>query len=141
MAEPHVISALREKRAEVAGIVQSLEKQIAQRRADLAHVDATIRLFDPDAKPETIRAKRTYERNDWFQPGECARMVFDVLRDAPAPVTTADIAAHLMERKGIPADDRRTRELVQKTVLGTLNRAKGTIERVDVGGAAAWRVA
>ena len=47
MAEPHVIGALRNKRAELAGILRQLDQQLAQQRANLAHVDATMRLFDP----------------------------------------------------------------------------------------------
>ena len=47
MAEPHVIGALRHKRAELAGMLRQLEQQLAQQRANLAHLDATMRLFDP----------------------------------------------------------------------------------------------
>jgi hypothetical protein len=42
MAELHVVSALRNKRVELAGIVRQLEKQLAQQRTDLAHLDATM---------------------------------------------------------------------------------------------------
>jgi len=37
--------------------------------------------------------------------------------------------------KELPEDDARTRELIQKTVLGSLNRATDTIERVERRGA------
>ena len=39
----------------------------------------------------------------------------------------------------LPADDHR-RELVQKTLLASLNRAKETIERVETAGVVRWRV-
>jgi hypothetical protein len=45
MAEPHVIGALRNKRAELAGTLRQLEQQLAGHRANLAHLDATMRLF------------------------------------------------------------------------------------------------
>jgi hypothetical protein len=48
MAEPHVVSALRDKRTELAGLVVQFEKQLGQHQVNLAHVDATMRLFDPD---------------------------------------------------------------------------------------------
>ena len=51
MGEPHVISALSNKRAELAGIVSQLERQLGQQRANLAHLDATMRLFDPNIRP------------------------------------------------------------------------------------------
>jgi hypothetical protein len=51
MAELHVVSALRNKRAELAGVVRQLEQQLAQQRTNLAHLDATMQLFDPDIRP------------------------------------------------------------------------------------------
>jgi hypothetical protein len=44
MAETHVISALRAKRAEVSGYIHDLEKKVKRIRANLAHIDATIRV-------------------------------------------------------------------------------------------------
>ena len=48
MAELHVIGALREKRSELGGVMKQLEQRLEQNRTALAHLDATIRLFDPD---------------------------------------------------------------------------------------------
>jgi hypothetical protein len=62
MADPHVISALREKRAIVAGLIEKLERKLEQHRADLTHIDGVLRLFQPDRDPEEIRPKRTYRR-------------------------------------------------------------------------------
>jgi hypothetical protein len=54
MAETHVISTLRTKRAEIGGYIQDPEKKIKRLRANLAHVDATIRLFAPGLDPDAI---------------------------------------------------------------------------------------
>jgi hypothetical protein len=59
MADPHVVSALREKRAKVAGCIARLERQLDQHRADLSHIDGVLRLFEPDRDPEAIKPKRT----------------------------------------------------------------------------------
>ena len=48
MTEPRVMDALREKRSELSGIVSHLEQRIVQHRASLVHLDAAMRLFDPD---------------------------------------------------------------------------------------------
>ncbi len=71
MAELHVKSALRGKRSELAGMVKQLEQELARHSGDLAQVDATMRLFDPDARPED-RAKQQKTRSAWFRHGECA---------------------------------------------------------------------
>jgi len=47
MAESHVVSALVNKRAEIAGMITRTEQQLGQFRADLVRLDATIRLFAP----------------------------------------------------------------------------------------------
>jgi len=140
MAEPHVIGALRNKRAELAGTVSQLEKQLAQQRINLTHVDATLRLFDPDIRVKDIHPKQRRRHNAWFRQGECLRLIYDELRDAPQSVTTRELAERIMRVKGIPATDERRRELVQKTLLGSLNRAKQTIARVETAGVVSWRL-
>lgn len=52
------MSPLRAKRAEMAGEIDAAERRADQLRADLIHIDAVLRLFDPDAEPEGIPAKR-----------------------------------------------------------------------------------
>jgi hypothetical protein len=58
MADAHVISALRLKRAEISGHIHDLEKRIGRQRANLANLDATIKLFSPGANPDAIPPKR-----------------------------------------------------------------------------------
>jgi len=140
MGELHIISALWNKRAELAGTLRQLEQQLVQRREDLAHLDATMRLFDPNVRPKDIRPRRPRVRNVWFRPGECLRLIYDELREAPQPVTTRDLAERIMRVKAIPAADNSRRELVQKTLLASLNRAKQTIARVETGGVVSWRL-
>jgi hypothetical protein len=140
MAEPHVIGALRNKRAELAGMLRQLEKQLVQQRANLAHVDATMRLFDPDIRPMDIRPKQPRTRNAWFRPGECLRLIYNELREATQPVTTRELAERIMRVKAIPVADDQRRERVQKTLLASLNRAKEAIARVEIAGVVRWRL-
>jgi hypothetical protein len=140
MAELHVIGALRSKRAELAGMLRQLEQQLVQQRANLAHVDATMRLFDPDIRPKDIRPKQPRERNAWFRQGECLRLIYDELRETTQPVTTRALAERIMRVKAIPAADDQRRERVQKTLLASLNRAKQTIARVEIAGVVRWRL-
>ena len=140
MVELHVMSALRNKRAEMAGTVVQLEQQLVRQRADLSHLDATMRLFDPDIRPNEIRPKQRRARSTWFRHGECLRLIYDELRDAPQPMTTRELAERIMRVRAIPAADARSRDLVQKTLLGSLNRAKQTIARIETAGVVSWRL-
>jgi hypothetical protein len=140
MGEQDVIGALRNKRAELAGTLRQLEQQLVRQRENLAHLDATIRLFDPNIQPNDIRPKRPRVCNVWFRPGECLRLIYDELREATQPVTTRELAERLMRIKAIPAAGNSRRELVQKTLLASLNRAKETIARVEIAGVVSWRL-
>jgi hypothetical protein len=121
MAERHVIGALRDKRAELAGILRQLEQQLAQQRVNLAHLDATMRLFDPQIRPSDIRPRQQRARNAWFHPGECLRLIYDELREAAQPATTRELAERIMRRKGMPPTDDRGRELLQPELWISLN--------------------
>ena len=140
MAQSHIIGALSNKRAELAGIVRQLEQQLVRQRANLAHLDATMRLFDAEIQPKDIRPKQQRTRNAWFRPGECLRLIYDELREAAQPMTTRELAERIMRRKAMPAADDQHRELVQKTLLGSLNRAKQTIARVETAGVVRWQL-
>ena len=109
MAEPHVIGALRNKRAELAGTLRQLEQQLAGHRANLAHLDATMRLFDPDVRPKDIRPRRIRARNVWFRQGECLRLIYDELREATQPVMTRELAERVMRVKASPPSHERLR--------------------------------
>ena len=140
MAEQHVIRALRDKRSELAGLVKGLEQKLGEHRTTLTHLDATLRLFDPQIRPEEIRPRQPRTRSVWFRPGECLRLIYDVLRDAPEPLTAREIADRIVGMKGMASGDERSCALIQKVVLGSLNRARNTIERVETAGVVRWRV-
>src|SRR3954468_8049199 len=141
MAEPLVVGGLKEKRAELSGIITDLEMRINQHRADLVHVDAVLRLFAPDITPETIVAKAPRRRNEWFPPGELSRMVLDILRSAPAPLSIKDITVEVWLRRVLDPLDARTSELLRKLFNNALNRQPaGLLERIADGPAVTWRV-
>jgi hypothetical protein len=100
MADPHVITALRERRALVSGLIEKLERKLEQHRADLTHIDGVLRLFQPDRDPAEIKPKRTYARRTrYFARNELSRLVMDVLRGAGgALVTTEEIAGQVRSR-------------------------------------------
>ena len=141
MLASHVIGALREKRAELSGAVRQIEQQLAQHRTDLAHLDATMRLFDPDIQPDDIRPRRPHHRNAWFRPGECLRLIYDELREALEPLSTRDLAERIISRRSLKLDNDRSRDLIQHTILSSLNRAGATITRLQRGGTVYWQLA
>src|SRR6187551_692853 len=101
-----VCTALIRKRAEMAGEVEATQQRLHQMRADLAHLDAAIRIMSPDTDPEAIRPKKPSRNGcDWFGRGELARMVLDVLREAQGPLTSMEIARAVLTAKGMEPGD------------------------------------
>jgi hypothetical protein len=58
MGEPHVISALKDKRTRLAGEIIQTQEIVARRTKELLAIDAVIRLYTPDTDPEMIAAIR-----------------------------------------------------------------------------------
>ncbi len=140
MSETHVVSALRKKRAEVAGHVHHLEKKVKTWRAKLAHIDETIRLFSPETDPEAIPAKRTYRRARYFSRGELARLCLDALRKADRPLSTAEILASVIKAKGLPESS--AAALTEKTLAYLrLKRKAGTVAKSGTTRAVRWYLA
>src|SRR5690349_1925184 len=122
MADPHVISALREKRALVSGLIEKLERKLEQHRADLTHIDGVLRLFQPDRDPAEIKPKRTYARRTrYFARNELSGLVMGVLRTADGELRTTDeIAGHVIEAKGFDPADAALRASMRDQVLALL---------------------
>ena len=131
MAESHVVSALVDKRAELAGQIVRVEQQLGQFRADLIHIDATIRLFAPDLVPETIQSKVIRRRDGWFESGEVKRRVLDTLRRSDQPMATPGLVRAVMSERGLDPADRSAFAKVQSKVGANLRQlaARGVLIR------------
>src|ERR1700680_47179 len=122
MTEKHVVSALRLKRAEISGHIHDLEKRIARQRANLANLDATIKLFSPGTNPDDIPPKLAYRRTRYFARNALSQLTQDALWIASGPLTSAEIAAAVMQAKGMPSGDVAFKEIVAARALTVLRR-------------------
>ncbi len=144
MTETHVVSALRAKRAEISGHIYDLEKKIGRLRASLLHVDASIRLFSPEANPDTIPMKRTYRRTRYFAARELPRRCLDALREANGTqMTGTQIATIAMLAKGMSAEDDALRAVIIERTLAVLGnlRKSGTVIKTGTTRDAQWALA
>jgi hypothetical protein len=144
VADPHVISALREKRALVAGLIEKLERKLEQHRADLTHIDGVLRLFQPDRDPDEIKPKRTYaKRTRYFARNELARLCMDALRDVRGLITTDEIAAQVIAAKGFEAADSTLRASIRDQLLTVLRtaRKRGSVDQMGLGRGVRWKLA
>lgn len=130
MSGSHVISGLIAKKAELSGLFKHYQLELGRIASDLQHIDATIKLFDPEFDLRTVKAKGVRERNQYFKPGECARITLNVLRESTVRMNSRDIAAAVQSSKGLDGSPDTSKQ-VQKSVFAALGRleAKGVAKR------------
>ena len=140
----HVVSSLIEKRRELAGIIDELQRQLNQHRADLTHIDGVLRVLATDLDPETLRPKRAYRRNRYFARNELSRLCLGVLRTAAGELLSTDeIADRVIAAKGFEATDAVLRAAIRDQVGSIVKRLhrEGTIENIGAGRASKWKLA
>jgi hypothetical protein len=131
MPESHVMSALKAKRARLAGEIIQAQEIVAQRTQELLTIDSAILLFSPDCNPDMIAPIRPTNHGLFFQYRELTRLAVGILRDAGKPMTLPMITQRLMEIKGL-ADDKRLRRHVSDTARAGLIRLerRGMVRRL-----------
>jgi hypothetical protein len=142
-ARDHVVSGLIAKRAELAGIIDKLQRELDQRRADLTHIDGVLRILAADIDPETIRPRRTYRRNRYFARNELARLCLGVLRTAAGePLSTDDIAGRVIAAKGFDAGDAILRAAIRDQIGDIVKRLhrRDEVERIGRSRATRWKL-
>jgi hypothetical protein len=74
MADPHVLTGLIAKRAEIAGQIESTQDQFRQLVIDLDHIDAAIHIFDPSIELEELKSRPVPPKHQAFR-GEVSWIV------------------------------------------------------------------
>jgi hypothetical protein len=87
----------------------------------MGHLDAVIRLFDPEYDLVAIRPKRP-RGPDVAGRGERSRALLAVLREAGEPLATAEIVRRMMARAGQDGEDRRLVRMLMKRISMALAR-------------------
>jgi hypothetical protein len=132
MTEPHVITALVRKRAELAGDIENGQKAVQRMIGELEGLDATIRLFDPDYRVEAIRPKAFRPPDDWSKRGEMTRIVLDILRQAAEPLTSRDIAVQLVAERALEPTDKLLRLMTKRVGVALRGqRDKGAVRSIE----------
>ena len=111
-----VISALARKRADLVGLIEHLEREVAQQRTTLVHIDGTIRLFSSAMASEAAGLTVSERGQRRFRPGELAGGILDALRRVGGPATASEIGTMILAAKGAPANDPAWVDTVQKLV-------------------------
>jgi hypothetical protein len=122
MKNEHVLSGLIAKRAELAGQIEMMQREMRQLVATIGHIDATIRAFDPNADLEDIKPKLP-PRFQAFK-GEVSRLVLDALRKSKSPLPVSDLTLVVAAGRGINPDDKPFMRILSRRVGACLRNLR-----------------
>lgn len=140
MAESQTLVVLRNKRDEIERAIANYEKQVAKAKRDLAHVNATIRMFEaPEGRtqfPVYVDTLRLFRR------GEIVSICKRALADGPK--TTRELAVIVIKEKGFDEEDAVLRQSITYRIVQAM-RLQWKRGRIDSPGkehgVRIWRLA
>ena len=119
MSESHVVSALKEKRIQVASQIEALQGQLRKAVIDLDHVEASLKLFDPDIDLAALSPRKVapvlYDHK-----GDTGRVILDTLRSSMRPLSTAQVCEAVMKARNLDTNDRALCRLRMKRTTANL---------------------
>lgn len=141
MADPQVLTTLSAKREEIETYIARIEKQLTAARHDLAHVNATIRLFEINGEvsqfPVYVQMKKMFAK------GELPKLCREAIEASPeGQLDTRQLARHVMQAKGWDATDKVLAVSVSVRITHVLTAAERTGKFRRAGkrnGANVWR--
>lgn len=144
MAETQVVTGLLAIRSELLGKIEYAHKQIAKFNSDIAHIDATIKLIEPELNIFTNKPKEYRVRLSPFKNGEIPVMAMDLLRKSELPLSTTDISYAIAKARGL--EDKKDYNAVVKPIHAALQRMRrrGMVEAIGrskgQGGSILWKL-
>jgi hypothetical protein len=86
--------------AELGGKIKDNKAEAKRLMQSMKHVEAVLKLLIPGYSARSISVRRRAP-NQWFKRGTVFRAALEVLRDATTPMSAAEIAKAMLDRKGI----------------------------------------
>jgi hypothetical protein len=131
MAETHVISALIERRARLAGELRAKQAEVRRMKNALASIDLCIRMFKADYQPESVSPKVTFGKNPAVLPkGSGSRRALDILRETGEAFTAPELARLILERMEREPSERAI-AMLAKTIHSSSSRQKNPVVIYD----------
>ena len=119
MTDTHVVSALKQKRIEIASQIEHHREQMRLAVIALDHVEASLRLFDPDVDMGELGPRKVppilYDTK-----GDTGRIILETLRTATTPISTAKVCEAVMQARGLDTDDKGLCRLMMKRTTANL---------------------
>ena len=128
MPDPLIIRGLKRKRAAVQTTIATYEKRLKEARRDLAHVAATLHLFESPEGPGDVKLYHDIHR--LFRRNELGNLCKQALSER-GPLDTRELSHYVMEAKGFE-DDNELRKAIAYRIVNALRQQwkRGRIQRL-----------
>ena len=130
MADPHVISTLRSKIAEIERTIVNYEAALKKARDDLTALGLTLKVFEqgetgaPDCFSPTMSVSKLFKR------GEVFAIVREALTGSPDGLDTRELALLCLRARGYDETNAVLRKAMAKCLVDVMNKRR---LRRDVG--------
>ncbi|HXQ53773.1 MAG TPA: hypothetical protein VN802_21955 [Stellaceae bacterium] len=141
MEHKPAIYALVRLHAELGGKIKDNRREAKRLAQDMKHVEAVLKMLEPDFNLRGISTRRRYERHAPFTRGKGTRHIMDTLRVATEPLTSSQIAEAVLQKGGIAEPSPKEIAIARGSVHSTLRRYQGkSVEAVGEGFPIRWRL-
>ena len=132
MAEKHVVHALMERRARLAGELRAKQAEVLHLKRALASLDLCIRMFKAGYQPAAaIPAKVTLAKNPANLPkGAGYRAALTILRETGMAFTATELASLALQRLGKEPSELAI-TMLAKTIHSSFSRQKNPVVVYD----------
>lgn len=127
--------------ADIGGRILDNRKEAHRLVEDMKHVEAVLRMYDPNYNVRAIVGRRRINGNPWFKRGTLFRGALEALRTAAKPMTARELVIAMLAAKGIQnAPAARVRSLTGGVTNSLRNNEGKTVEIVGEGSPMRWRI-
>ncbi len=118
MEQPQVINTLTAKQKQIEAYIATLERDLEKARRDLSAILSSITVFTGEGPLPLsyMNLSKVFPRHD------IPRTIWPLLEAAKAPLSTRDLAAHVIASKGLNGQDRHLRHAVAYKVIQIMRR-------------------
>jgi hypothetical protein len=127
--------------ADIGGRILENKREALRLADDMRHVEAVLKMFDPEFNARAISARRRVTGNPWFKRGTLFRAALEALRRAPAPLTVRELVDAVLAVKGVTDAAVKQHKDLQAGLRASLEGHAGkTVERVGEGMPKRWKL-
>jgi hypothetical protein len=127
--------------ADIGGRIKVNRKEHERLAADMKHVEAVIRMFNPSYNIAAIVQRRRIGGNPYFKRGTLFREGLSVLRTAGRAMTAREIVAAMLAAKGITTATAAQIRTLRGGLTNSMRNNEGkAVERVGEGAPMRWRL-